>query len=63
MDDLKPYLSAIPVDPFTVKPFLWAQDSAGRPFAYSVGPDFVDNSAKDLYDPSNGTTSSGDILP
>ncbi|MDI6784663.1 MAG: hypothetical protein QME64_11305, partial [bacterium] len=63
LDDLKPYLSPIPVDPFTDKPFFWATDFTGRPFAYSVGPDFINNSAQVLYDPSNGTTSSGDIRP
>lgn len=63
LDDLKPYLSPIPVDPFNDKPFLWSQDSAGRPFAYSVGPDFNDESAKIIYDPTNGATSAGDIIP
>lgn len=73
LDDLKPYLTEIPVDPFTDKPFLWAQDSSGKPsfakaskgepFAYSVGPDFKDNSAQFVYDPTNGTTSVGDIYP
>ena len=63
LDDLKPYFSTIPVDPFTDKPFLWSQDSAGRPFAYSTGPDFIDNSVKLVYDPTNGTISSGDIKP
>lgn len=63
LDDLKLYLTEIPVDPFTEKPFLWAEDSTGRPFAYSTGPDFVDNSAKTIYDPTNGTTSPGDIIP
>jgi hypothetical protein len=60
---LKPYLASIPVDPFTDKPFLWTQDSEGKPFAYSTGPDFKDDSAKLVYDPSNGTSSRGDIVP
>lgn len=63
IDDLKLYLSPIPVDLYTDKPFLWAQDSTGRPYAYSVGPDFKDDSAKVIYDPTNGTTSGGDIIP
>ncbi len=63
LEELKPdYLATIPLDPFTKKPFLWSQDSTG-PFAYSVGPDFKDNSAKIVYDPTNGTVSSGDIRP
>jgi hypothetical protein len=62
LDDLKPYLVTIPVDPFTDKPFLWTQDSTGRSFAYSTGPDFKDDSAKLVYDPTNGTTSQGDIV-
>ena len=63
LDELKPYFQSIPLDPFSDKPFLWATDSIGRPFAYSVGPDFKDDSAKIIYDPTNGTTSAGDIQP
>jgi hypothetical protein len=63
LDDLKPYLSPIPVDPFTNKAFLWSHDSTEKPFAYSVGPDFKDDKAKLKYDPTNGTTSAGDIVP
>ncbi|MDI6784719.1 MAG: hypothetical protein QME64_11585, partial [bacterium] len=63
LDELKPYFQSIPLDPFNDKPFLWSQDSKGKPFAYSVGPDFVDDAAKTIYDPTNGTTSQGDIMP
>ncbi|MFB3895227.1 MAG: hypothetical protein ACE14V_02880 [bacterium] len=63
LNDLKPYVSPIPVDPFDDKPFLWAMDSTSKPFAYSVGPDFKDDAAKITYDPTNGTTSKGDIIP
>jgi tetratricopeptide (TPR) repeat protein len=63
LDDLKSYLSPVPVDPFTDKPFHWTTDSTGKPFAYSVGPDFVDDATKTIYDPTNGTTSQGDICP
>jgi hypothetical protein len=63
MDELKSYLSPIPVDPFNDKPFLWTTDSGGKPFAYSVGPDFKDDSAKIVYDPSNGVVSVGDVIP
>jgi hypothetical protein len=63
IDDLKPYLSSIPIDPFADEPFLWSIDTAGLFFAYSVGPDFKDDAAKVTYDPTNGTTSVGDIIP
>jgi hypothetical protein len=62
-DELKPYLSAIPIDAFTDKPFIWSKDSTGRSLVYSVGPDLKDDAAKIIYDPTNGTTSRGDIIP
>lgn len=63
LDDLKPYFKSLPLDPFTDKPFLWSIDSAGKPFAYSVGPDFKNDSAKLFYDPTNGVISAGDVFP
>lgn len=61
--DLEPeYISKVPLDPFTDKSFLWGQDSTG-PFAYSTGPDFRDDHVQIIYDPTNGTMSTGDIRP
>lgn len=63
IEELNTYLSSIPIDPFSEKPFLWAMDAAGKPTAYSVGPDFKDDAAKITYDPTNGMVSVGDIIP
>ena len=63
LKDLEPdYITKVPMDPFVDKPFQWSQDS-GVPFVYSVGPDFIDDSVKIYYDPTNGTVSGGDIKP
>ncbi|MBX3727824.1 MAG: hypothetical protein KF858_01465 [Candidatus Sumerlaeia bacterium] len=45
-------------DPFTNQP-LRASNSG---FHYSIGPDLIDQGAVLLYDPSNGTLSTGDII-
>ncbi|MFB3895229.1 MAG: hypothetical protein ACE14V_02890 [bacterium] len=63
LNDLKTYVSPMPVDPFNDQSFLWAVDSSGKPFSYSVGPDFKDNAVKVVYDPTNGVMSVGDIRP
>jgi len=61
LKDLEPnYIAKVPLDPFTDQPFMWGRDSTG-PFAYSTGPDFKDDKAQILYDPTNGTISTGDI--
>jgi hypothetical protein len=62
LDDLKPYLPSVPLDPYTDKPYLWKTDSNHHPIAYSSGPDAVDNIANLVYDPTNGTSSDGDIF-
>jgi len=58
-EDLTPgLLPEIPGDPF-------AQDGKSymsKPRLYSVGPDSIDQEATVLYDPTNGTVSSGDIF-
>jgi hypothetical protein len=58
-EDLVPdLLPEIPRDPF-------AQDGkpyASKPFLYSIGPDSADQEGDVLYDPTNGTISSGDIF-
>lgn len=62
INDLKPdYLAEVPLDPFINKPFKLVKDETGM-YAYSVGPDFIDDKAKITYDPTNGTTSLGDIV-
>ena len=63
LDDLKPYFKSMPLDPFNDKLFLWSTDSTGKPFAYSVGPDFKNDLAKIVYEPSNGVASVGDVIP
>jgi hypothetical protein len=57
--DLAPkYLSTTPADPFTSGAFA---RTAGGVF-YSVGPDRQDGQGAPVYDPTNGTLSTGDIL-
>ncbi len=62
LNDLKPeYLPKVPLDPFINKPFRLTQNESGM-YAYSVGPDFKDDRAKIIYDPTNGTARLGDIV-
>lgn len=51
----------LPKDPFTFQPLHFLNTSHGLT-GYSVGPDQADNHAAIVYDPSNGTTSAGDLL-
>jgi hypothetical protein len=61
IDELKPnYLTEIPLDPFINQPFHLTIDSTGM-FAYSVGPDFKDDSAKLIYGESTTNHNLGDI--
>jgi hypothetical protein len=61
VDDLKPnYLTEVPLDPFINQPFHLSQDSTGM-FAYSVGPDFKDDSAKLIYGEGTTNRDLGDI--
>ncbi len=46
------------IDPFTGKPYLVKGD-----VQYSIGPDMIDNGGMIIYDPTNGTFSSGDMSP
>ena len=60
-NEFAPFLKErLPQDPFTSSPmrFISSQDQL---VCYSVGPDQQDDSAKIEYDPTNGTTSGGDI--
>jgi hypothetical protein len=57
--DLSAYLSPVPNDPFSEKPFAF---SPKRREFYSVGPDKKDNLGSLIYDTTNGTYSAGDFF-
>jgi len=50
-----------PQDPFTTAPLRFFSDPSLFT-CYSIGPDNQDDRATVLYDPTNGTTSGGDII-
>jgi hypothetical protein len=50
-----------PIDPFSGKALLYRLDG-DRYALWSIGPDSADNAAETIYDPTNGTTSQGDII-
>ncbi|MBN1901944.1 hypothetical protein JW926_11535 [Candidatus Sumerlaeota bacterium] len=57
------YFTNLPVDPFSGKNFVYDLLEKGDKYVlYSLGPDLMDNDAKTLYDPTNGTISSGDLM-
>jgi beta-lactamase regulating signal transducer with metallopeptidase domain len=68
LDDLTPrYFERLPIDPFSGGKFRY--ETTGEEFRlWSVGPDGTDDHAEGppdaalVYDPTNGTTSAGDIL-
>ena len=61
MEALDQAINAFP-DPFSGKPLLLDREAA-RPFQLrSVGPDLVPNDGSLIYDPTNGTVSSGDLF-
>jgi hypothetical protein len=52
----------LPIDPFSGKGFIYQLVSDGTNYTlYSIGPVRVDDARQILYDPTNGTVSSGDI--
>lgn len=58
--DLIPaYLATVPQDPFSSTPLSWSPE---KKWFYSVAPDRRDGRADTLYDPTNGTLSSGDLF-
>ena len=62
LDELSPSIvKEIPKDPFADKPFIYSKTDRGFEL-YSLGPDLMDDKASILYDPTNGTTSAGDIV-
>jgi uncharacterized protein (UPF0335 family) len=50
-----------PIDPFSGKALLYRLDE-DRYALWSIGPDSADNAAGTAYDPTNGSTSAGDIF-
>lgn len=69
LEELTPpasYLDAIPEDPFSEngsKPIYYSVNQTKDAYVlYSVGPDGIDGLGSIAYDPSNGTTSAGDII-
>jgi len=48
-------------DPFSNKPLLYFNQD-DRFVCYSIGPDKMDDAAQVAYDPTNGTTSVGDVF-
>lgn len=55
-------LNAPIIDPFTGQPFRYRCAPGGAAYTlWSVGPDRQDSPAAQIYDPSNGTVSVGDI--
>jgi hypothetical protein len=57
-DLISKWLPEIPNDPFADKPYLW--DASHETF-YGIGPDGKDDQNLVRYDPTNGTTSEGDL--
>lgn len=61
IDALGDILKPIPLDPFTEKNFRY--EKVGDAYRlYSVGPDMRDDFGALVYDPTNGTQSTGDII-
>ena len=60
------FLSGLPEDPYatsgSLKTIHWKPDAKPAPLLYSIGPDRIDQGGEIAYDPTNGTTSSGDII-
>jgi len=61
-----PYLKSLPLDPFVVedrtKLQYYVNETRNGYILYSVGPDGKDQGGILIYDPTNGTSSSGDYL-
>jgi hypothetical protein len=51
---------SLPMDPYSGSDFMYASDGASYRL-YSIGPDSQDDRGAVPYDPTNGTTSAGDI--
>jgi hypothetical protein len=58
------YIASIPSDPFAKEnnTYQSAIVASGKLAFYSIGPDANDDKAKIIYDPTNGLTSTGDIV-
>lgn len=55
------FIEAVPTDPFTGRPLMYQLGGDGQYNLWSLGPDAINNGAAVSYDPTNGTTSGGDI--
>ena len=61
LGQIKSTTQEIPVDPFSNTDFKYMPVSSSF-ILYSIGPDIVDERGQNIYDPTNGTRSSGDIV-
>lgn len=62
LSELAPaYLATVPNDYFSDSAFIYGTRDDSY-YLYSVGPDIKDNHEQLVYDPTNGTTSDGDII-
>jgi hypothetical protein len=61
LGQIKSTTQNIPVDPFSNTDFKYMPVSSSF-ILYSIGPDIVDERGQNIYDPTNGTRSSGDIV-
>ncbi|MFB3896886.1 MAG: hypothetical protein ACE14V_11360 [bacterium] len=62
LSELTPnYLTAVPKDYFNDAEFIYGTRDNSF-YLYSLGPDMKDNQEQPVYDPTNGTTSIGDII-
>ena len=62
LSELAPtYLATVPKDYFSDSDFVYGLVNQTF-YLYSVGPDMQDNQERPVYDPTNGTTSIGDII-
>ncbi|MEN6627090.1 MAG: M56 family metallopeptidase [Candidatus Sumerlaeia bacterium] len=55
------FIEVVPTDPFSGQPLMYQLGGDGKYRLWSLGPDAINNGAAVSYDPTNGTTSGGDI--
>jgi len=61
LGQIKSTTQNIPIDPFSNTDFKYMPANSSF-ILYSIGPDIVDERGQNIYDPTNGTRSSGDIV-
>jgi|GEM_PF-2273636 len=60
---LPQYFTELPVDVFNGREYIYKPSADGVSYIlYGVGPDQMDNGGAPVYDPTNGTISTGDLL-